>query len=80
MQWIQIWVEHPTADAVQVMKHIDPYLQMFGAVPCAPDGIPIKDADNTIEVRAFGGIPSATMAKLVLEDNGFVIVREQVND
>ena len=78
--WYQFWVRHETpAVAVSVMKRCDPILQRFGAVPCAPNGTPIKEADGTIEVRAYskGGFE---MAKHYLQDQGFSVERVQVNE
>lgn len=80
-KWIQLWVKHPTADAVRVMHNIDPLLQRFGALPCAPPpaGIPIMEEDGTIEVRVFSEF-ALSMVKAFLKDNGFVIEREREND
>ena len=80
MNWYQCWVSHPSGRVVQIMKHCDPLIQRFGSVPCAPDGIPVQDADGTIEVRNFGSELGFSMTKSFLEDQGFVIEREQVNE
>lgn len=60
------------------MKQCDPILQRFGAVPKAPDGVPIVDPDGTIEVRGYNQL-GFRMAKQYLVDQGFIIVREQEN-
>ena len=79
MRWWQMWVSHPTADAVNMMKHCDPMIQRFGSVPCAPDGIPVRDEDGTIEVRTYGSELGFSMTKSYLQDQGFVIERERAN-
>ena len=78
-KWYQMWVSHSSRDIVSIMTHCDPLLQKLGALPRAPNGIPIMDEDGTIELRAFNKM-SFEMAKKYLEDQGFSIVREQEND
>jgi hypothetical protein len=81
-KWIQLWVQAKdriTTDPIALMKRCDSMLQRFGAVPCAPDGVPVRSADGTIEVRVY----SESMVGIVkgyLSDSGFEVVREQVND
>jgi len=79
MRWWQMWVSHPKADAVRLMERCDPVIQRFGSVPCAPDGIPVRSADGTIEVRTYGSEMGFRMTKSYLQDQGFVIEREQDN-
>ena len=80
MKWFQCWVSHPVADAVTIMKHCDPVIQRFGSVPCAPDGTPVRDADGFIEVRNYANEMGFGMTKSYLQDQGFVIEREQENE
>jgi len=83
MEWFQCWVKHndPSVDQVSLMQRADPILQRFGSLPCAPppDGIPVVEADGTIEVRSFNTV-GFDMTKRYLEDQGFEIVKEQTND
>ena len=48
-------------------------------MPCAPDGIPIVNADGTIEVRVYSEA-MVGVVKNYLKDSGFDVVREQIND
>lgn len=77
MEWYQMWVSHKD-NAVEIMKHCDPILQRFGSVPAAPDGIPILK-NGTIEVRSYNET-GFRMAKRYLQDQGFIIEREQENE
>lgn len=79
--WYQMWVRHSqkNVNAVSAMKQCDPILQMFGALPCAPNGTPIMEDDGTIEVRAYNKM-GFWMAKSYLTEQGFVVEREQEND
>ena len=81
-RWIQLWVQVKdgiTTNPIALMKQCDSMLQRFGAVPCAPDGVPIYSADGTIEVRVYSE-PMVGIVKNCLADWGFKVVREQVND
>ena len=81
-KWIQLWVQVKdgiTANPIVLMEQCVSMLQRFGAVPCAPDGRPVRSADGTIEVRAYSE-PMVGMIKNYLSDWGFEVVREQVND
>ncbi len=77
-RWYQMWVKHETADVVQKMSYCDPALQQLGSLPCAPDGVPIKNPDGTIEVRSYSQM-GFRMAKQYLQSQGFTIEREQEN-
>lgn len=81
-KWVQLWAmpsKETTGDAVHMMKICEPLLMRFGAVPCAPDGIPVKSADGSIEVRVYNA-SAVSLVKRVLEDYGFEVVREKEND
>lgn len=78
-KWYQVWVKHETADPIEVMKRCDPVLQRFGSLPCAPDGTPVLNPDRTIEVRSFNEM-GFQMTKNYLEDQGFIVDREQENE
>lgn len=77
--WYQIWVKHKDSNTVQIMKRCDPVLQSFGSVPCAPEGTPILNMDRTIEVRSYNKA-AFSITKKYLEDQGFIIEREQENE
>lgn len=80
-KWFQFWVRHsdPLVNQIALMKICDPVLQMFTSVPKAPYGTPITDADGTIEIRSYKEL-GFSMAKQYLIDQGFIIVREVVNE
>ena len=76
-KWHQLWVRGPEGvDPVKLMGRCDPLLQRFGAVPKAPEGVPLLEPDGTIEVRVYGG--GLTLVKRLLEQEyGFTIEREE---
>lgn len=81
-KWIQLWVQLKdgvVANPVDLMKQCDPILQQFGAIPCAPNGVPVRSTHGTIEVRVYSEA-MVRMIKNYLSDSGFKIVREQVNN
>jgi hypothetical protein len=82
MTWIQLQVRKQDSiqsSQVDLMKRCDPVLQRFGAVPHAPDGVPIVDADGTIGVRVYA-TSMVGIVKNYLTDQGFVIVEEQEHE
>ena len=82
MDWHKLWFKFKDQEAdplttVLVMQNMYPLLQRFGAVPMAPDGVPIQRPDGTFEVRLYGPPIYISLIESVAADNGFELVRQE---
>jgi hypothetical protein len=75
--WTQLWVRADgNANTPAAMQQVDQQLQRFGGLFCAPDGMPVQEADGTFEVRVLGGDPG--FVKYMLEQSYRIkVVREE---
>lgn len=76
MVWTQIYVQYlkKQMGIKERLMDLEPFLMMLGAVPMRPEKEIILEPDGkTVQIRAYN---DGAAVKMLLEDNGFEIVRE----
>ncbi len=84
MAWHQLYVKAPEGNGyttAEAMKRIDDHLmQMTPASFVAPDGLPIKGADDTWEIRVMTTAALDLVKSILTDHYGLEIIREVKNE